>query len=101
MGFRTLETSQAAELHIRNGQLEVSTKEGLAMIPVEDLNLIMVYVANIRLSTLDISILSDNKAAINILDKRFLPAAIVLSFEGHTRQSKLINVRNKMIKFSA
>lgn len=53
MGFRTLEISQAAELHIKNGQLEITSVEGVALIPIEDLDMIMAHGANIRLSTMD------------------------------------------------
>lgn len=49
MGFRTLEISTAAEIHIREGQLIVETKEGTIVIPIEDLSQIMVHGANIRL----------------------------------------------------
>lgn len=49
MGFRTLEISHAAEIHIKEGQLEVTTEDGIAVIPIEDLNQIMVHGANIRL----------------------------------------------------
>ena len=35
MGFRTLETSQAAELHIKNGQLEVTTNDGVALVTIK------------------------------------------------------------------
>ena len=47
MGFRTLEIGQASEIHIREGQLEVLSKDGLARIPVEDLNQIMVHIGAI------------------------------------------------------
>ncbi|MBP3458648.1 MAG: hypothetical protein J6K58_05520 [Lachnospiraceae bacterium] len=47
MGFRTLEISHAAEIHIKEGQLEVTTEEGVVVIPIEDLNQIMVHGANI------------------------------------------------------
>lgn len=93
MGFRTLEISQAAELHIKEGQLEVSSSDGVALIPIEDLNQIMLHGANIRLSTMDLSILSQNKVAIMTLDEKFLPTAIVLPFEGHARQSKLMHAQ--------
>ena len=93
MGFRTLEISQAAELHIRNGQLEVTSKEGTILIPVEDLNQIMVHGANIRLSTMDLSILSQNRVGVVTLDEKYLPTAIVLPFEGHARQSKLMHAQ--------
>ena len=38
MGFRTLEISNAAEIHIKEGQMEITTEEGVAVIPIEDLN---------------------------------------------------------------
>lgn len=93
MGFRTLEISHAAEIHIKEGQLEITTEEGVAVIPIEDLNQIMVHGANIRLSTMDLSILSQNKVGLMTLDNRYLPTAIVLPFEGHTRQSKLMHAQ--------
>lgn len=93
MGFRTLEINKQAEIHIKEGQLEVTTEDGIAIIPIEDLSNIMIHGANIRLSTMDLSILSLNKVAIITLDDRFLPTAIVLPFEGHSRQSKLMHAQ--------
>lgn len=93
MGFRTIEISRAAEIHIKEGQLEVTTEEGTIYVPIEDLNQIMVHGANIRLSTMDLSILSQNKVALMTLDERYLPTAIVLPFEGHARQSKLMHAQ--------
>lgn len=93
MGFRTLEISRAAEIHIREGQLEITSDDGVAVVPIEDLNQIMVHGANIRLSTMDLSILSQNKVALMTLDDRYLPTSIVLPFEGHTRQSKLMHAQ--------
>ena len=63
------------------------------MIPIEDLNQIMVHGANIRISTMNLSILSQNKVAIVTLDEKYLPTTIVLPFEGHTRQSKLMHLQ--------
>ena len=90
MGYRTLEISSAAEIHIKGGQLEVSTVEGVVFIPIEDLSQIMVYGANIRLSTMDLSILTQNKVSLMTLDDKYLPTAMVLPFEGHARQSKMM-----------
>ena len=50
MGFRTLEISQSAEIHIKEGQLEVTTQEGVALIPIEDLSQIMVHANNFQLN---------------------------------------------------
>ena len=95
MGFRTLEISQAAEIHVKEGQLEITTKDGTVYVPIEDLIQIMVHGANIRLSTMDLSILSQNKVAVMTLDEKYLPTAIVLPFEGHARQSKLMHMQVK------
>lgn len=93
MSFRILEISQAAEIHIREGQLEVNTAEGKIVVPIEDLSQIMVHGANIRMSTMDLSILAQHKVAVMTLDEKYLPTAIVLPFEGHTRQSKLMHAQ--------
>lgn len=44
--------------------MEIATDDGIAVVPIEDLNQIMVHGANIRLSTMDLSILSQNKVAL-------------------------------------
>ncbi|MDD6401466.1 MAG: type II CRISPR-associated endonuclease Cas1 [Lachnospiraceae bacterium] len=93
MAFRTLEISNEAEIHIKDGQLEVTNKNGIALIPIEDLSIIMVHGANIRLSTMDISILSQNKVAILTLDEKYLPTAIILPYEGNARQSMLMHAQ--------
>ena len=93
MAFRTLEISNEAEIHIKDGQLEVTNINGIAFIPIEDLSIIMVHGANIRLSTMDISILSQNKVAIVTLDEKYLPTAIVLPYEGNARQSMLMHAQ--------
>lgn len=93
MGFRTLEISSACEIHIKEGQLEIASKNGVVLIPIEDLDQILVHGANIRLSTMDLSILSQNRISIVTLDDRYLPTAIVLPFEGHSRQSKLMHAQ--------
>ena len=61
MGYRTLEISSSCEIHIKEGQLEVTSDSGSILIPIEDLSQITVNGANIRLSNMDLSILSRNK----------------------------------------
>lgn len=95
MGFRTLEISNAAEIHIKENQLKVTTEDGTASIPLEDLSVILAHGANIRLSTMDLSILAQNKVTIVTLDNRYLPTTITLPFEGNARQSKLIHAQSK------
>lgn len=93
MGFRTLDIGNAAEIHIKNSQLEITQEDGTVQIPVEDLTQIIAHGANIRLSTMDLSILSQNKVSLITLDNKYLPTAIVLPFEGNTRQSKVMHAQ--------
>ena len=65
IAFRTLEISNEAEIHIKDGQLEVTNKNVVVLIPLEDLSVIMLHGANIRLSTMDVSILSQNKISLS------------------------------------
>lgn len=69
MGYRTLEISTSCEIHIKEGQLEVTSDSGSILIPIEDLSQIMFHGANIRLSTMDLSILSRNKVSLMTLDE--------------------------------
>lgn len=70
--------------------------EGVVFIPIEDLSQIMVHGANIRLSTMDLSILTQNKVSLMTLDEKYLPTAIVLPFEGHARQYKMMHAQVKV-----
>lgn len=42
---------------------------------------------------MDLSILTQNKVSIMTLDEKYQPTAIVLPFEGHARQSKLMHAQ--------
>ena len=92
MGFRTLEISRAAELHIKNGQLEVASAEGTALIPIEDLSQILVHGANIRLSTMDLSILTSNKVAVMTLDEKYLDLWMQLVRQKISNQSRALSI---------
>ena len=92
MGFRTLEISQAAEIHIKEGQLEVTTEEGSVIIPIEDLSQIMVHGANIRLSTMDLSILSQNKVAVMTLDEKYLDLWVQIIRHKISNQSRVLSI---------
>lgn len=97
MAFRTVEIKNPAEIHIRDGQLVIMQEAGIVTIPIEDICQITTIGSNIRLSTMDLSILSQSKVAITTLDEKYLPTAIVLPFEGNARQSRLIH---KQVEYS-
>ena len=42
---------------------------------------------------MDVSILTQNKVSIMTFDEKYQPTAIVLPFEGHARQSKLMHAQ--------
>ena len=43
MGYRTLEISSSCEIHIKEGQLEVTSDSGSILIPIEDLSQIFIW----------------------------------------------------------
>ena len=60
---------------------------------MENLSQIMVHGTNIRLATMHLSILSQNKVSHMTLYERYLPTSIVLPFEEYARQSKLMHAQ--------
>ena len=70
-GFRILEITQPSEVHVSANQLTVeqiieSKKKRKVSVPLEDLELIICTGANIRLSTMALSVLSENKIGVVI-----------------------------------
>ena len=59
MSFRTLEITNPTEIHIKNNQLELTQENRQIYIPIEDLSMITTIGSNIRLSTMDLSILAN------------------------------------------
>ena len=93
MGFRTIEISRPADIHVKNGQLQVAQDEGEVSIPIEDISQIFCIGPDIRLSTMALSKLAINKVALTTLDEKYLPTAIMLPFEGHARQSQIMHLQ--------
>ncbi len=90
MPFRTIEITKPAEIHVNFGQLEIMQEEKI-IVPIEDLYQITAIGPNIRLSTMDLSILSQSNFSIMTLDDKYPPTAIVLPFSGNSRQSQLMH----------
>ena len=73
-GFRILEITQPSELHVTANQLTIEQeiapkKKRKVSVPLEDLELIICTGANIRLSTMALSVLSENKTIITLILK--------------------------------
>ena len=93
MGFRTVEISELSEIHIVRGQLEVTQTDKVVTVPVEDIQQITMMGSSIRLSSKDLSMLVNEKTTITTLDNYYLPTTIVIPFEGHARQSKMMHAQ--------
>ena len=70
MGFRTLEISTSAEIHVRKSQLEITNQDGIIMIPLEDLTTIVCSGANIRMSTMAQAQIAEAGIYLMIIDFR-------------------------------
>lgn len=76
-GFRILEITQPSEIHVTANQLTVEQviepkKKRKILIPLEDLELLICTGANIRLSTMALSVLSENKIGVVYNGRQFL-----------------------------
>ena len=93
MAFRTIEISRPAELHIKNKQLQIEREQEIVTVPVEDISQIFCIGPDIRISTMALSILSQNKVVLTTLDEKYLPTAVVIPFEGNARQSQIMHMQ--------
>lgn len=91
MAFRTVEISNPAEIHVKNGQLQITNENGIVNIPIEDVSHIFCMGPDIRISTLAMSKLAINKVVMTTLDEKYLPTAMVIPYEGNSRQSQLMH----------
>lgn len=97
MAFRTLELSKPCEIHINKNQLKISQEEQTIYIPINDIFQIICIGPNIRLSTMDISILSNHKINLVTLNNKYLPTAMVMPTKGNSRQAKIVK---KQVSYS-
>ena len=100
-GFRILEITQPSELHVTANQLTIEQviepkKKRKVSIPLEDLELIICTGANIRLSTMALSVLSENKIGVVIIGKDYMPSSIVLPYDANVRNASIAKVQLNM-----
>ena len=93
-GFRILEITQPSEIHVTANQLTVEQiiepkKKRKVSVPLEDLELIICTGANIRLSTMALSVLSENKIGVVIIGKDYMPSSIVLPYDANVRNASI------------
>ena len=100
-GFRILEITQPSEVHVTANQLTVEQiiepkKKRKVSVPLEDLELIICTGANIRLSTMALSVLSKNKIGVIIIGKDYMPSSIVLPYDANVRNASIAKTQLNM-----
>lgn len=107
-GFRILEITKPSELHVTANQLKIEQeKEGqpenkrkknttTISIPLEDLELIICMGSNIRISTMALSVLSENKIGMVIIGKDYMPSSIVLPYDANVRNAQTAKFQMNM-----
>ena len=93
-GFRILEIAQPGEIHVTANQLTVEQeiapkKKRKVSVPLEDLELIICTGANIRISTMALSVLSENKIGVVIIGKDYMPSSVVLPYDANVRNAQI------------
>lgn len=95
MGFRTLEISSSAEIHVRKGQLEITNQEGIIIIPLEDLTTIVCRGANIRMSTMAQAQIAGAGISLMIIDEKYHPSCMLVPIHSNVRQTLVM--RNQIM----
>lgn len=114
MGFRTVEVTGPAELHVRSGSLliekEIKKERDLdntdnskirkrskkepeidkIVIPLEDINSIVCMGAGVRISTMAMAQICANKISMTMLDESYRPAGILTAYEANSKQSLIM-----------
>ena len=96
MAYRTLEITRPSELHVREGQLIIEQEEGIASVALEDLHNIVCMGANIRISTMAMTKLSEQEITMMMLDEKYKMISILTPVNANSRQAEILN---KQIEF--
>lgn len=91
MAYRTLEIANPAELHVKEGQLIIEKEEGMASIPLEDLHNIICMGANIRISTMALTKLAENKITVMLLDETYKVSGVLHPMNANSRQAEIMH----------
>ena len=95
MGFRTLEISTSAEIHVRKSQLEITNQDGIIMIPLEDLTTIVCSGANIKMSTMAQAQIAEAGISLMIIDEKYHPSCMLVPIRSNVRQTLVM--RNQIM----
>jgi len=100
MGFRTLEISNPAEIHVKRSQLEITEQGVTVMIPLEDLTTVICSGPNIRMSTMAQSQMAAAGISLMVINEKYHPSCIIMPIESNVRQTLVlrhqINMENEL-----
>ena len=91
MGFRTLEISNPAEIHVKRSQLEITEQGVTVMIPLEDLTTVICSGANIRMSTMAQSQMASAGISLMVINEKYHPSCIIMPIESNVRQTLVLH----------
>lgn len=96
MSYRNLIVTRAISISIRNNQLVLGNED--MIVPLEDVNCLVLEHAGIRISSGVLQRLSDADCVVYICDEKHLPATVVLPIAKHSRHYKMLIEQMDMSK---
>lgn len=91
MGFRNIVVSNPAQLHIKDGNLQVTVEGDTYTVPTEDISVLIIENRNVLLSSSVLSVLAQNNISVVTCDESHLPVSINTAFQSHSRQKRRID----------
>lgn len=95
MGYRNVMVSSPARLSVKNAQLQVEVEgtEEVHSVPLEDMNALMLENQAISLNTYLLHALGEAGICTFVCDSKHLPSALVLPFQQHYKQTKMLHLQ--------
>jgi len=97
MGFRNAMIMGDVELYLKNCRLCIKNSDN-AMMPVEDIDTVLIESRKSNISTALLSALTQQGAALFVCDEKHMPSAVLLPFHRHSRQSEVMHAQLSLSK---
>lgn len=89
MGYKNIMISNHVNLSIKNRQLVIDTGEEV-LIPLEDLNSILIESMSVKLSAYFIQKVSEYGIILYVCDEKHIPSSVILPLGRHSRHFKML-----------
>lgn len=87
--FRVVSIEHPSELHVASGQLTVDQECTHVSIPLSDITLLVLFGPSIRVSSMALDLLAQNKTLILLIGSNHLPSSMVIPMVSNARQAKI------------